>query len=198
MSPAQLPEWNQTEVDYPRDSTIAALFGEQAALTPDAIAIVAADRQLSYRELDLRSNQLARHMQTLGVKPGTLVGILLERSEHLVIGILAILKAGGAYVPLDPTHPEARIAAVIDDSQMPVLLTSSEMLARVPPDRNRIAVLAIDDPAMARTSADPIRSTVSASDLAYVIYTSGSTGKPKGVMVEHRNAVNFFAGMEPE
>ena len=196
MSPAQLPEWNQTEVDYPRDSTIAALFGEQAALTPDAIAIVAADRQLSYRELDLRSNQLARHMQTLGVKPGTLVGILLERSEHLVIGILAILKAGGAYVPLDPTHPEARIAAVIDDSQMPVLLTSSEMLARVPPDRNRIAVLAIDDPAMARTSADPIRSNVSASDLAYVIYTSGSTGKPKGVMVEHRNAVNFFAGMD--
>jgi amino acid adenylation domain-containing protein len=196
MSPVQLPEWNQTEVDYPRDSTIAALFAEQAALTPGAVAVVAGDRQLSYREVDARSNQLARHLQTLGVKPETLVGILLHRSEQLVIGILAILKAGGAYVPLDPSHPEARIATVIEDSQMPVLLASRETRSRLSHARDRITVLDIDDPAIARESADAVNSDAVASNLAYVIYTSGSTGRPKGVMVEHRNVVNFFAGMD--
>jgi len=196
MSPVQLPEWNQTEVDYPRGSTIADLFSEQAALTPGAVAVVAGDRQLSYREVDARSNQLARHLQTLGVKPETLVGILLNRSEQLVIGILAILKAGGAYVPLDPAHPEARIATVIEDSQMPVLLISTEARTRLPRDLGRVAVLDVDDPAIARESPDAVNSDAVASNLAYVIYTSGSTGRPKGVMVEHRNVVNFFAGMD--
>jgi amino acid adenylation domain-containing protein len=196
MLPVQLPEWNRTEVDYQRSSTIADLFREQAALTPDAIAVVANDRQLSYREVNERSNQLALHLQSLGVRPETLVGLFLRRSENLVIGILAILKAGGAYVPLDPSYPEERISTVIDDSGMRILLTSAETRERLPLSLNHIAVLDIDDPELTRQSAHAVTSTVAADNLAYVIYTSGSTGKPKGVMIEHRNVVNFFTGMD--
>src|ERR1035438_3212347 len=105
MLPDQLPELNRTAFDYPRNSTIAEVFKHQAALTPDATAVIANDRQLTYRELDERSNRIARNLQSLGVKPETLVGISMERSENLVISLLAILKAGGAYVPLDPRHP---------------------------------------------------------------------------------------------
>jgi len=104
MLPVQLLEWNRTEVDYPRDSTIAELFMQQVAKTPDAVALVAQDRQLTYRQLDAHSNRLARQLQGIGVKPDTLVGVAMGRSETLVVSLLAILKAGGAYVPLDPTH----------------------------------------------------------------------------------------------
>ena len=196
MLPVQLLEWNRTEVDYPRSSTVAKLFIEQAARTPEAIAVVAEDRQLSYRQLNERSNRLARHLQTLGVKAETLVGVVMGRSETLVVSLLAILKAGGAYVPLDPTYPKERLSLVIEDSGMPVLLTTAETRQRLPLDLNRLTVLDVKDPAIAHESPDAVVSDATGQNLAYVIYTSGSTGRSKGVMVENRNVVNFFAGMD--
>jgi len=196
MLPVQLLEWNRTEVDYPRLSTIAELFFEQAARTPDAIAVVAKDRRLSYREIDERSNRLARHLQTLGVKPDTLVGVAMGRSETLVVSLLAILKAGGAYVPLDPTHPKERLSLVIEDSGMAVLLTTAETRERLPLDLSRLTVLDADDSGLSAHSPDAVVSNAESHNLAYVIYTSGSTGKPKGVMIENRNVVNFFTGMD--
>jgi amino acid adenylation domain-containing protein len=196
MLPVQLLEWNRTEVDYPRDSTIAERFNMQVDKTPDALAVVAKDIRLSYRELDARSNRLARHLQSLGVKPDTLVGVAMGRSETLVISLLAILKAGGAYVPLDPTHPKERLSLIIEDSAIPILLTTSETLDRIPVDPARLIVVDAADPAIAAHSSLPVVSSAASHNLAYVIYTSGSTGKPKGVMLENRNVVNFFTGMD--
>jgi amino acid adenylation domain-containing protein len=196
MLPVPLLEWNRTEVEYPRQSTIAQLFARQAAKTPDAIAVIAKDRQLSYRELDECSNRLARHLQGLGVEPDTLVGVAMGRSETLVISLLAILKAGGAYVPLDPSHPLERLSWVIEDSGMRVLLTTADTRAHLPLNSERLMALDAEDPAIAHHSSRAIASGASSQNLAYVIYTSGSTGKPKGVMVENRNVVNFFTGMD--
>lgn len=196
MLPVQLLDWNRTEVDYPRDSTIADQFKQQAAKTPDAIAVVAKDSQLSYRELDERSNQLARHLQSLGVQPDTLVGVAMGRSEALVVSLLAILKAGGGYVPLDPTHPKERLSLVIEDSEMPILLTTSETRDRVPLSATGVTVLDVENPAIVLGGSYPVETHAASHNLAYVIYTSGSTGKPKGVMLENRNVVNFFTGMD--
>jgi len=169
---------------------------QQAAATPDAIAVIARDRQLSYRELDECSNRLARHLQGLGVKQDTLVGVAMGRSETLVVSLLAILKAGGAYVPLDPSHPKERLSWVIEDSGMPILLTTEETRARLPLNSERLTVLDAEDLTIAHHLSHAVASGASGGNLAYVIYTSGSTGKPKGVMVENRNVVNFFAGMD--
>ena len=196
MLPVQVLEWNRTEADYPRSSTIAELFSEQAARTPDTIAVVAKDRRLSYREIDARSNRLARHLQLIGVKPDTLVGVAMGRSETLVVSLLAILKAGGAYVPLDPTHPKERLSLVIEDSGMRVLLTTAETRQKLPLKLSGITVVDAEDSGLAAQSADAVVSKAESHHLAYVIYTSGSTGKPKGVMVENRNVVNFFTGMD--
>ena len=196
MLPVQLLEWNRTEIDYPHDSTIADQFKQQAAKTPDAIAVVAKDRQLSYRELDEHSNRVARYLQSLGVKPDTLVGVAMGRSETLVVSLLAILKAGAAYVPLDPTHPKERLSLVIDDSEMPILLTTCETRDRLPLGAREVTVLDVGDPAIALESPYVVETNAASHNLAYVIYTSGSTGKPKGVMLENRNVINFFTGMD--
>jgi amino acid adenylation domain-containing protein len=196
MLPDQLPERNRTGFDYPRNSTIAEVFEHQAALTPDAIAVIANDRRVTYRELDECSNRIARHLQSLGVKTETLVGIAMGRSENLVIGLLAILKAGGAYVPLDSRHPKERLALVIEDSGMRIILTSERAHGDDPPDFGDVAILDVSDPMLAQISPDAVTSEATSRNLAYVIYTSGSTGKPKGVMVEHRNVLNFFTGMD--
>ncbi len=196
MLPVQLLECNRTKVDYPHDSTIADQFKQQVAKTPDAIAVVAKDSQLSYRELDERSNRLARHLQSLSVKPDILVGVAMGRSETLVVSMLAILKAGAGYVPLDPTHPKERLSLVIDDSKMQILLTTSETRDRLPLDARGVTVLDVENPAVAVESPIPVETNAASHNLAYVIYTSGSTGKPKGVMLENRNVVNFFTGMD--
>ena len=196
MLPEQLLEWNQTEVDYPRSSTIAELFALQAARTPGQIALVAGTRQLPYRKLDERSNRLARHLQSLGVGPDTLVGVAMARTESLVITLLAILKAGGAYVPLDPTYPKERLTLVIGDSRMRIVVTTEESRTLLPLDLSDLAVVNAEDPAIASLSSAPVHSSAGSHHLAYVLYTSGSTGKPKGVMLEHRNVVNFFTGMD--
>jgi amino acid adenylation domain-containing protein len=196
MLPVQLLDWNRTEADYPRDSTIAHQFKQQVANTPNAIAIIAKESQLSYRELDERSNRLARYLQSLGVQPDTLVGVAMGRSEALVVSLLAILKAGGGYVPLDPTHPKERLSLIIEDSKMPILLTTSETHGRIPLDTPSVSALDVKNPAIGIQSTDEVETNAASHNLAYVIYTSGSTGKPKGVMLENRNVVNFFTGMD--
>src|SRR5580692_373889 len=156
MLPVQLLECNRTEVDYPRDSTIADQFKQQVAKTPDAIAIIAKDSQLTYRELDERSNRLARHLQTLGVKPDTLVGVAMGRSETLVVSLLAVLKSGAGYVPLDPIHPKERLSLIIDDSEMQILLTTSETRDQLPSGASGVTVLDVENPAIALESPDAV------------------------------------------
>jgi len=137
LLPAETTDCNKTEVDYPRESTVAQLFEQQVARTPDAVAVVSAGRSLTYRELDQRSNQLARHLQQLGVRPDRLVGIAVERSIEMMVGLLAILKAGGAYVPMDPSYPVQRIALMIEDSEAPVILATERTGGVLSPHRCR-------------------------------------------------------------
>jgi amino acid adenylation domain-containing protein len=196
MLPVPVIERSRTVSDYRRQNTIAELFSEQAARTPDAIAVAARDHALSYRELDESSNRLARHLQNSGVQAETLVGVAMGRSETLVVSLLAILKAGGAYVPLDPSHPRDRLSWIIEDSGMPVLLTTVAVRERIPFRPGRLTILDVGDPVLAAGSPQSLHSDATSRSLAYLIYTSGSTGKPKGVMVENRNVVNFFTGMD--
>ena len=197
MSSAQLLELNPTEADTLRSGppqSIADCFAAQVARTPDAIALITAVRTVTYRELDVQSSRLAYLLQLLGVGPETLVGVGMERSATLVVSLLAILKAGGAYVPLDLNFPKERLALVIEDSGMPFLLTTARSRSRIP--ESSVAVVDAENPVIAKQSAVPAASIAAPHNLAYVIYTSGSTGRPKGVMVEHRNVVNFFSGMD--
>lgn len=197
MSPAELTDsYNKTDTEYPRESTIAQLFEQQAARTPDVVALVSAGTSLTYRELDHRSNQLARYLQQLGVAPDTLVGIAVERSSEMIIGLLAILKAGGAYVPMDPSYPVQRIALMMEDSNAPVILATEHTRACLGETSRRIVSIDGEATAIGAMDGERVLSTANGQNLAYVIYTSGSTGKPKGVMIEHHNVVNFFTGMD--
>jgi amino acid adenylation domain-containing protein len=181
----------------PRSRTMAQEFERQAALTPDAVALVSARRRLTYRELDQRSNQLAHYLQKIGIGPETLTGIAIERSVEMMVSLLAILKAGGAYVPIDPNFPEQRISLMIEDSRAPVILATENTRARLPYTTSRIVSIDGDAAEISKFPATPLlASRISGENLAYVIYTSGSTGKPKGVMIEHRNVMNFYAGMD--
>lgn len=190
-----LVEWNNTKSDYPQDLCIHQLFEAQVERTPDAVAVVFADQQLTYTQLNQRANQLAHYLQKLGVKPEVLVGICLPRSIEMLVGLLAILKAGGAYVPIDPAYPQQRLALMLEDAQVSVLLTQQHLLEKLPAHQARVVCLDSDRSSIAQESQDnPINSST-ANCLAYVIYTSGSTGKPKGVLGLHQGAVNRFAWM---
>jgi amino acid adenylation domain-containing protein len=193
---AETVDHNRTETNDLPDSTIVQAFEQQVARTPDAMAVVCAGRRLTFRELDQQSNQLARHLQTLGVQTETLVGIAVERSVNMLVGLLAILKAGGAYVPIDPSYPAQRIAMMIDNSRAPVILATERTKSRLPPGTPRVLSIDGEAEAIGTGSPEPVPSAAKGKNLAYVIYTSGSTGKPKGVMIEHGNVVNFFAGMD--
>jgi amino acid adenylation domain-containing protein len=188
--------WNQTEAEYPRHKTIGQLFEEQVDRTPDAIALVAGECSFSYRELDARANRLAGDLQSRGIGPDTLVGVAIERSHELIVALLATLKAGGAYVPIDPSHPRERIAFVLNDARTSVLLTTSRNRAQMPEVAPFILCDSVESDSFVASGRNRIASPVAAHNLAYVLYTSGSSGKPKGVMVEHRNVVNFFSGMD--
>ncbi len=185
----QLLAWNDTTTDYPRDKTIVDLFEEQVKKTPDAVAVVFEEQQLTYSELNSKANQLAHYLQTLGVKPEVLVGICVVRSTEMVIGLLGILKAGGAYVPLDPTYPAARLAFMLSDSQVPVLLTQESLKAGLPETTAQVVCLDTEVKTFSQFQSENLSGGVKPENLAYMIYTSGSTGKPKGVMVEHRNVL---------
>ncbi|MEH2104794.1 amino acid adenylation domain-containing protein [Nostoc sp.] len=186
-----LVEWNQTHREYAAKDCIHDLFAAQVELTPDAVAIQQAGQQLTYRELSDRANQLAHHLQSLGVKPETLVGICVERSLEMIVGLLGILKAGGAYIPLDPAYPKERLADILEDTQLSILLTQERFQAKLPDYAGKTICLDTDWLQIAQHStANPI-SEVQLHNLAYIIYTSGSTGKPKGVMIEQRSLINF-------
>ncbi len=191
-----LVEWNQTRTDYPKDRCIHQLFEEQVEQTPDAIAVVFENQHLTYRELNAKANQLARYLQALGVKPDVLVGICVERSLEMVVGLLGILKAGGAYVPLDPTYPQERLGFMLEDAQVPVLLTLQQLVEKLPEHEARVVCLDTDSRAIARERQDNPISGVTSENLAYVIYTSGSTGQPKGVLITHANVVRLFAATQ--
>ncbi|MEZ4736217.1 MAG: amino acid adenylation domain-containing protein [Caldilineaceae bacterium] len=207
-------DWNNTATDYPQDQCLHQLFEAQAARTPDAVAVLFAGgrnsaqdstfQSITYRELNARANQLARHLQALGVGgplgAETLVGICVERSLEMVVGLLGILKAGGAYVPLDPHFPAERITLMVEDSAAPVLLTQAHLRSQMPTTTAQI--LCIDEawPQIAEQCTDNLlnegASAAHSSRLAYVIYTSGSTGRPKGVQIGQRALTNFLCSMQ--
>ncbi len=191
-----LEVWNQTAVDYPRQKRVHDLIEEQVGRTPDALAVVFQEGHLTYRELNARANQLARHLEQAGVTPGDRVAICLNRSLDLVVALLATLKIGGAYLPLDPTYPAERINYVLADAQVPVVVTQESLRGRVADSGARIVAVDSDAAIIQAQSGDQFVRAFSSESVAYMIYTSGSTGKPKGVMVSHRNVVNFFTGMD--
>jgi amino acid adenylation domain-containing protein len=187
-----LVDWNDTQSDYPQDKCIHQLFEEQVSKTPDAVAVVCGEERLTYAQLNLKSNQLAHHLQAVGVSTGSLVGICIERSIDLLVGLLGILKAGCAYVPLDPNYPQERLAYLLDDSQVTVLLTQSQLVNLLPASDAALICLDIDWGVIAQHSQANPQSRVDFSHLAYVIYTSGSTGKPKGVAIRHQGVANYL------
>jgi amino acid adenylation domain-containing protein len=192
-----LVEWNDTAVEIPgKNLRIDQLIEQQAGRAPRQAALVFGEEEITYGELNRRANQLARHLTALGVRPDVLVGIYLQRSIDMVVGMLGVLKAGGAYVPLDPAYPAARVALVIEDANLSFILTTEQIRKNLPASSAQIVSLDGDAKTINAQDSSPAASVAGENNLAYVIYTSGSTGKPKGVMVEHRNVVNFFAGMD--
>ncbi|MEH1935709.1 MAG: amino acid adenylation domain-containing protein [Nostoc sp.] len=186
-----LVECNNTQLDYPQDKYIHQLFESIAEYNPDATALVLEDKQLSYKELNIRSNKLAHYLKKLGVEAEVLVGLCVERSFDMVIGMLGILKAGGAYVPLDPSYPSERLKFMLEDAQVSVLLTHERWLERLKNYNSQIICLDNDWEVIAEEVEDNLTSQAKVDTLAYVIYTSGSTGKPKGVKIEHRGLLNL-------
>ena len=178
-------EWNRTAQPYPQDRCLHELFSEQAARTPQAPAVVFEEDSLSYAELEARANQLAHRLIERGVGPEVVVGLCLERSLELVIGLLGILKAGGAYLPLDAEYPPQRLAFMLADTQAPVVVTASALTSRLPASGTELLLLDRETEALSSASRLPPVIGVRPQNLAYVIYTSGSTGRPKGVMIAH-------------
>ena len=188
--------WNTTLMDYLQDTCLHTLFEAQAERTPEAIAVVCDGWQLTYRVLNQRANQLAHHLRTLGVGPEVGVGLCMERSLEMVIGLLGILKAGGAYVPLDLNYPIERLATMMVDAQVVMLVSQQQCMAALSALGVQIVCLDMDWGRIAqRSTANPVNE-VTPTSLAYVMYTSGSTGAPKGVMVEHRQVLAFLHGFE--
>lgn len=188
--------WNETEATYDTGQCIHHLFEAQAQQTPAATALIFEETTFSYAELNERANQLAHYLQKRNVIADQPVGIYMERGHDMIIGLLAILKAGGAYLPLDPTYPADRIAFMVEDAQVRVILTQTALVNQLPEHKARVVTVDGDGAFIGRESTANPASSGQPHNLAYLIYTSGSTGKPKGVMVEHRNAVNFFVGMD--
>ncbi len=195
LTPAErhqlLVEWNDTKVNYPADKSIHQLFEEQVEKTPEAIAIVFQEQELTYQQLNSRANQLAHYLISLGVKPETLVGICIERSLEMIVGLLGILKAGGAYVPLDPSYPLERLSYMLEDSAVDILLTQEKLLESLPANTAKLVCLDRDWRQIEQSSDNNPVTSVSSDNLAYVIYTSGSTGRPKGVLVVQKGVIRL-------
>jgi len=186
-----LEEWNDTARPYPDECGIHQLFEQQVEKTPNAIALVFDKQHLTYHELNCRANQLAHHLQRQGVKPDTLVGLSLERSCEMIIGLLGILKAGGAYLPLDPSYPAERLKFMLHDAQVSLLVTQASLVQQLPLSNIQVICLDTDWQIIEPESEENPISAVTAEHLAYSIYTSGSTGQPKGVLLTHRGVCNL-------
>ncbi|WP_198299665.1 non-ribosomal peptide synthetase [Tumebacillus avium] len=189
-----LTVWNRTEVEGVPELPLHALFEAQAERTPDAVAVVYQEDCLTYRELNERANRLARRLLTLGVTAEMPVGLCVDRSPQMVVGLLGILKAGGAYVPMDPEYPQERLAFMVEDAGMPVVVTEKKHAAWL----SSAQILCLDEELLEQESGENLGLTAAVDQLAYLIYTSGSTGTPKGVQIEHRNVVNFLHSMQQE
>ncbi len=190
--------WNDTAAAYPKDKCIHELFEKQVEQTPEAVAVVFEGEQLSYRELNGRANQLAHYLKRKGVGPEVRVGICVERSLEMVVGLLGILKAGGAYVPLDANYPAERLKYMVEDSQVEVLVTQADLINRVPDvDGEKVCFDQDEEKIRCESKTNPAHE-MRAENLAYVIYTSGSTGQPKGALVTHDNVVRLFLATETE
>ncbi|WP_405774627.1 amino acid adenylation domain-containing protein [Streptomyces sp. NBC_00859] len=185
-----LSEWNDSAVELPGDATVVGLFEAQVARTPEVVAVVSGGECVSYAELDVRANRLARRLVALGVGPESFVGVCLERGIETVVALLAVLKSGGAYLPIDPGYPADRIAYMLSDAKPVVVLTSVGAVASVPESGARVVVL--DDVEPAGFEGGPLGVVIRPEHPAYVIYTSGSTGRPKGVVVEHRSVAGLL------
>ncbi|NEP72942.1 MAG: amino acid adenylation domain-containing protein [Okeania sp. SIO2G4] len=193
-----LVEWNDTTIEYPKDKCIHQLFEAQVEKTPDAIAVKFEGKKLTYQQLNQRSNKLAHYLKTLGVGVNVKVGICVERSLEMVIGLLGILKAGGAYVPIDASYPAERLNYMLGDTAVPILLTSESILEHLPEHSARMVFLDRDWRAITRLSDKNLNGGVKPENLGYVIYTSGSTGKPKGVAMSQRSLVNLITWQQQE
>ncbi|HJT56493.1 MAG TPA: amino acid adenylation domain-containing protein [Ktedonobacteraceae bacterium] len=191
-------EWNDTRVDYPLDGNLHQLIEAQVDCVPDAIALCFEEGQLTYIELNQRANQLARHLRKLGIGPDVLVGVCMDRSLELVIGLLAILKAGGAYVPLDPDYPQERLAFMLEDTAARVILAQQHLAGRLPELNAQATIVYLDSRLQQCTDEEStnLNESVPPDSLAYSIYTSGSTGRPKGVMNSHRGICNRLLWMQ--
>ncbi|MEY3329317.1 MAG: McnB protein, partial [Cyanobacteriota bacterium] len=188
-----LGDWNNIHENYLQDKCIHQLFEEQVERTPHNVAVVFENNSLTYQQLNTRANQLAHYLQELGVKPDTLVGICVERSLEMIVGILGILKAGGAYVPLDPEYPQERLNFMLEDSQVKVLVTQAKLVESIPA---QLICLDTDWEKIAQNITSNPENKSEPENLTYIIYTSGSTGKPKGVLVNHANVVRLFAATD--
>ncbi|WP_017717380.1 non-ribosomal peptide synthetase [Kamptonema formosum] len=198
--------WNQTQTDYPALECLHQVFERHVRNTPDAVAVVLASgesagagevqKQLTYRELNARANQFARYLRSVGVAPETLVGICLEKTPDLIVALLGILKAGGAYLPLDPTYPSERLGFMVQDAQVPVLVTQQQLLGKVPQTGARVICLDADWPVIGQESPENLECSTTAENLVYVMYTSGSTGLPKGVMIPHRAVMRLVVSTD--
>jgi amino acid adenylation domain-containing protein/non-ribosomal peptide synthase protein (TIGR01720 family) len=200
LAPAEsrqlLVDWNRTSAAFPEDRCLHELFAERAAATPDAMALLAPEAELTFGELDRRANRLAHHLRDRGVGPESVVGLCVERSVDLAVGLLGILKAGGAYLPLDPSYPGERLDYMLEDARVPLLLTQERLLPRLGL-RNGTRALCLDSawPEIAAESAAEPAPCAGPANLAYAIYTSGSTGRPKSALVDHRALVNYSLEM---
>jgi amino acid adenylation domain-containing protein len=200
LTPAErqilLVDWNNTQVEYPQFACIHQLFEAQVEKTPDAVAVVFENQQLTYQELNKKANQLAHYLQKLGVKPDTLVGICMERSLEMVIGILAIMKAGGGYLPIDPSYPQERLAFMLTDAQLSFLLVQPYLVETLPPHQAQVINVDENWKKFANFSELNPECNVQLENIAYVIYTSGSTGKPKGAINTHQGLCNRLLWMQ--
>ncbi len=191
-----LREWNDTRRSYPKGSPVHHLFEAQVIRTPDAVAVVINEEQMTYAELNRDANRVGHYLQTLGVGSGTLVGVCVERSLKMIVALLGILKAGGAYVPLDPAYPKERLAFMLEDIRTPVLVTEQRLLSQLPKHEAETVCLDRDWDRIGQESDPNLSVRTTAEDLAYVMYTSGSTGRPKGVEVPHRAIARLICGSE--
>ena len=204
-------EWNDTAADYPKDKCIHQLFEAQVERTPEAIALEFEGKEITYQDLNRRANQFAHYLVHLGIGPEKLVGICVERSIEMVVGLLGILKAGGAYVPLDPAYPKERLRFMMEDAQVSVLLTQEKLVedrgwrmedgdprSSILDPRLEVVCLDRDAPSIEQQSSENPSTQIDSHNLAYVIYTSGSTGQPKGVHIEHRSVVNCVSSIGSE
>ena len=191
-------KWNRTEENYRQDQCLDQLFEEQVARAPEAVALQYAGEYLSYAELNARSNQLAHYLRSLGVGADTLVGICVERSLEMVVGLLGIMKSGAAYVPLDPAYPRQRVALVMADSGIAVLLTQRHLVSQLPVAGVNVVCLDSDWETISQQSEQTPARISTPANLAYTIYTSGSTGRPKGVQISHRALTNFLCSVQRE